>query len=77
MTVERRGGNGVEACQIERPGEIFELKANLEKAIEALRIGRDDFLGPEEASGAIAVCLAAGQSAASGAITAIEYDHRS
>ena len=77
MMVERRGGNGVEAYQIERSGEIFELKANLEKAIEAFRTGGDDFLGPEEASRAIAVCLAAEQSAANGAITSIEYDHGS
>lgn len=74
MMLERRGGNGAETCQIERSGEIFELRANLENAVAAFSAGTDDFLGPEEATRAIAVCLATEQSAASGLTMQIDYD---
>ncbi|MHA1566717.1 MAG: Gfo/Idh/MocA family protein [Alphaproteobacteria bacterium] len=73
MLVERRGGDGVETWPIEKSGEIFELKANLEKAFEAFGNGATDYLGPQEASQAIAVCLATEKSAASGAVTDIDY----
>ncbi len=76
MMLKRRGSDQVETCQIEQSGEIFELKANLENVVDAFRAGTDDFLGPQEAAQAIAVCLAAEQAAATGEITPIEYlDH--
>ncbi len=76
MVLKRRGRDEVETCQIERSGEIFELKANLEHVMDAFRDGTDDFLGPQEAARAIAVCLAVEHAAATGETTPVEYlDH--
>ncbi len=77
LTLKRRGSDETEVCQIAQSGEIFELKANLANAIEVFRTGRGNLLGPEEASQAIAVCLAAEQSATTGEITPIEYPRSS
>jgi myo-inositol 2-dehydrogenase/D-chiro-inositol 1-dehydrogenase len=66
MSVRRRGKDLVEAVEIPRSGEIFELEENVRRALEGFRSGH--LVMPlEDARAAVALCLAIEASITAGA----------
>ncbi len=65
LRLKRAGVDTNEAIPIERSGEVFELEAQAQAAVEAFRTGRP-IVSPEEGRAAVAVCLAAERSAREG-----------
>ena len=65
LRLKRAGAETNEAIPIERSGEVFELEAQAQAAVEAFRTGRP-IVSPEEGRAAVAVCLAAERSAREG-----------
>jgi predicted dehydrogenase len=59
------GSETDETIPIERSGEVFELEAQAQAAVEAFRSGKP-IVSPEEGRAAVAVCLAAERSAREG-----------
>ena len=62
----KRADEEPQVVDIPQSGEVFELKENLRLALEGFRHGRS-ILAPEEAGASIAICLAAEESAKTGA----------
>ena len=65
LSLKRAGADGHESIPIERSGEVFELEAQARAAVVAFRTGRP-LVGAEDGRAAVAVCLAAEQSAREG-----------
>ena len=67
----RRDRRPNETIPIERSGEVFELEAQAQAAVEAFRSGKP-IVSPEEGRAAVAVCLAAERSAREGVEVVVE-----
>jgi myo-inositol 2-dehydrogenase/D-chiro-inositol 1-dehydrogenase len=65
----KRTGEEPQIVPIPQSGEVFELRENLRQALEGFRQGRS-ILAPDEAGASIAICLAAEESAKTGAAVA-------
>ena len=65
LRLMRLGSETNETIPIERSGEVFELEAQAQAAVEAFRSGKP-IVSPEEGRAAVAVCLAAERSAREG-----------
>ena len=65
LRLKRVGSETDEMIPIERSGEVFELEAQAQAAVEAFRSGKP-IVSPEEGRAAVAVCLAAERSAREG-----------
>jgi myo-inositol 2-dehydrogenase/D-chiro-inositol 1-dehydrogenase len=70
LHVRRRDAAEVEAIDVPRSGEIFELEENLRRALAGFPSG-DLVMKPEEARAAVALCLAVERSIAEGGPVAL------
>ena len=72
----KRAGEEPQVVAIPQSGEVFELRENLHLALDGFRRGRS-ILAPDEAGASIAICLAAEESAKTGAAVTPVWPARS